>query len=76
MGIDNHLRPLRESELAGLCCSVQTSGNSARAASRVVRHEWTSAMPANFDLIITTDYPSRTAELRLLDEHGSQLAYR
>jgi len=33
-------------------------------------------MPANFDLIITTDYPSRTAELRLLDEHGSQLAYR
>jgi len=33
-------------------------------------------MPSHFDLIITADYPSRTAELRLLDEHGSQLAYR
>jgi hypothetical protein len=33
-------------------------------------------MPSNFDLIITADYPSRTAELRLLDEHGVQLAYR
>jgi len=33
-------------------------------------------MPAHFDLIITADYPSRTAELRLLDAHGSQLAYR
>ena len=34
------------------------------------------AMPAHFDLIITADYPNRTAELRLLDAHGSQLAYR
>jgi hypothetical protein len=33
-------------------------------------------MPAHFDLIITADYPHRTAELRLLDAHGSQLAYR
>jgi tetratricopeptide (TPR) repeat protein len=33
-------------------------------------------MPSNFDLIITADYPSRTAELRLLDEHGVQLAFR
>jgi len=33
-------------------------------------------MPAHFDLIITADYPNRTAELRLLDAHGSQLAYR
>ena len=33
-------------------------------------------MPTCFDLIITTDYPQRTAELRLLDMHGSQLAYR
>ncbi|MEK6405603.1 MAG: hypothetical protein AABN34_01425 [Acidobacteriota bacterium] len=33
-------------------------------------------MQANFDLIITADYPSRTAELRLLDAHGSQLAFR
>jgi hypothetical protein len=33
-------------------------------------------MPSNFDLIITADYPRRTAELRLLDEHGVQLAYR
>jgi tetratricopeptide (TPR) repeat protein len=33
-------------------------------------------MPSNFDLIITADYPSRTAELRLLDEHSVQLAYR
>jgi hypothetical protein len=33
-------------------------------------------MPANIDLIITADYPSRTAEFRLLDAHGSQLAYR
>jgi tetratricopeptide (TPR) repeat protein len=30
----------------------------------------------NFDLIITADYPNRTAELRLLDAHGSQLAFR
>ncbi|MDQ3583749.1 MAG: hypothetical protein M3495_20045, partial [Pseudomonadota bacterium] len=33
-------------------------------------------MPAHFDLVVTADYPSRTAELRLLDAHGSQLAYR
>ena len=33
-------------------------------------------MPTHFDLIITADYPSRTAELRLLDAHGSQLAFR
>lgn len=33
-------------------------------------------MQSNFDLIITADYPSRTAELRLLDMHGSQLAFR
>jgi len=33
-------------------------------------------MPSNFDLIITADYPSRTAELRLLDEHGVQLVFR
>jgi len=33
-------------------------------------------MPAHFDLIITADYPNRTAELRLLEAHGSQLAYR
>jgi hypothetical protein len=33
-------------------------------------------MPSNCDLIITADDPSRTAELRLLDEHGVQLAYR
>ena len=33
-------------------------------------------MPSNFNLIITADYPSSTAELRLLDEHGVQLAYR
>jgi tetratricopeptide (TPR) repeat protein len=33
-------------------------------------------MPVHFDLIIRTDYPSRTAELRLLDAHGSQLAFR
>src|SRR2546428_444174 len=33
-------------------------------------------MPSHFDLIITADYPGRTAELRLLDEHGVQLAYR
>jgi hypothetical protein len=34
------------------------------------------AMPSDFDLIITADYPSRTAELRLLDAHGVQLAFR
>lgn len=33
-------------------------------------------MPADFDLIITADYPSRTAELRLMDAHGVQLAFR
>ena len=33
-------------------------------------------MPPHFDLIITADYPKRTAELSLLDAHGSQLAYR
>jgi hypothetical protein len=32
-------------------------------------------MPSNFDLIITADYPSRIAELRLLDAHGVQLAF-
>lgn len=33
-------------------------------------------MQSNFDLIVTADYPSRTAELRLLDMHGSQLAFQ
>lgn len=33
-------------------------------------------MPSHFDLIITADSPNRTAELRLLDAHGSQLAFR
>lgn len=33
-------------------------------------------MPSNFDLIITADYPNRSAELRLRDESGSQIAYR
>ena len=33
-------------------------------------------MPASFDLIITADYPSRTAELLLLDARGVQLAFR
>ncbi len=33
-------------------------------------------MPANFDLVITADYPSRTAEFSLLDAGGVQIAYR
>ncbi|MGH9842095.1 MAG: CHAT domain-containing protein [Blastocatellia bacterium] len=33
-------------------------------------------MHSDFDLIITADYPSRTAELCLLDAQGAQLAYR
>ncbi len=33
-------------------------------------------MPTQFDLIITADAPNHTAEFRLLDAHGSQLAYR
>jgi CHAT domain len=32
-------------------------------------------MRASFDLIITADTPNRTAELRLLNVHGAQLAY-
>jgi hypothetical protein len=41
-----------------------------------VHNEWTFVVPSNFDLIITADYPSRTSELCLLDEHGVQLAYK
>ena len=33
-------------------------------------------MPTHFDLIITADTPNHTAEFRLLDAHGTQLAYR
>lgn len=33
-------------------------------------------MPTHFDLIITADTPNFTAEFRLLDADGSQLAYR
>lgn len=33
-------------------------------------------MASNFDLIISADYPNRTAEFRLLDDAGVQLAYR
>jgi hypothetical protein len=33
-------------------------------------------MPVNFDLIMTADYASRTAELCLLDAHGVQFAFR
>ncbi|MBC8114533.1 MAG: hypothetical protein H7062_09160, partial [Candidatus Saccharimonas sp.] len=33
-------------------------------------------MPSHFDLIVTADSPSRTAELRLLDANGAQVAYR
>ena len=32
-------------------------------------------MPAHFDLIITINTPNHAAEFRLLDAHGSQLAY-
>jgi hypothetical protein len=32
-------------------------------------------MPTHFDLIITVDYPSRTAEFILRDSVGVQLAY-
>ena len=34
------------------------------------------AMPTRFDLIITADHPNRTAEFRLRDDHGVQLAFR
>ena len=37
---------------------------------------WKSIMPTHFDLIITANYPSHTADFRLLDAHGAQLAYR
>jgi hypothetical protein len=33
-------------------------------------------MPSDFDLVITADYPSRTAEFRLRDPHGVQIAFR
>ena len=33
-------------------------------------------MPSNFNLTITADYSSCTAEFRLLDAHGSQLAFQ
>src|SRR5262245_32307645 len=33
-------------------------------------------MPTNFDLVITADDPAHTAEFRLLDGHGAQLAFR
>jgi hypothetical protein len=33
-------------------------------------------MPAQFDLVVTVDAPNHTAEFRLLDAHGAQLAYR
>lgn len=33
-------------------------------------------MPTHFDLIITADHPNWTAEFRLLDAHGGQLAWR
>lgn len=33
-------------------------------------------MSARFDLAITADQASGTAEFRLLDEHGRQLAFR
>lgn len=33
-------------------------------------------MPTHFDLIITADHPNYAAEFRLLDAHGSQIAYR
>ena len=33
-------------------------------------------MPSHFDLIITADYPSRTAEFTLRDAAGVQLAFR
>lgn len=33
-------------------------------------------MPTHFDLIITADYANHAGEFRLLDAHGSQLAYR
>lgn len=41
-----------------------------------MRNCQTPAMSTHFDLIITADYPKRSAEFRLLDGHGSQIAYR
>lgn len=39
-------------------------------------HPKKTAMPAHFDLIITADHPNGTAEFRLLDSAGAQLAFR
>ena len=49
-------------------------GKAARTAG--FRREGTLAMLDHFDLVVTADYPSRTAEFRLLDGHGSQVAYK
>src|SRR5262245_2556295 len=49
---------------------------SRRSRPAGSRGEGTLAMPDHFDLVVTADDPSRTAELRLLDGHGSQVAYR
>src|SRR5262249_14410209 len=53
---------------------ARTAGRKPSGAARCARGDAT--MPAHFDLIITADYPNRTAELRLLDAHGVQRAFR
>jgi tetratricopeptide (TPR) repeat protein len=50
--------------------------STANTTPFLERRERTSAMQSHFDLIITADYPSRTAELCLRDAHGVQLAFR
>src|SRR5437879_12237797 len=42
----------------------------------VLDRSWGRPMPTDFDLIVTADDANRTAEFRLLDASGVQVAYR
>ena len=41
-----------------------------------VKEAPTIAMDTHLDLIVTADHPNRTADFRLLDAGGAQVAYR
>ena len=55
--------------VSGLVRWKQPGGNVASPEFQVI-------MPTHFDLIITADHSKLTAEFRLLDADGGQLAYR
>jgi tetratricopeptide (TPR) repeat protein len=63
----------RDSSSRYITLGVKSDQVTATMSGRLLTHH---TMPIGFDLVITANYPNLMAEFRLLDTHGSLLAYR